>query len=450
MNRRIPLHALAALGAGCLLAACSEGSAEEYTSEEWEKIRKHSPLGEVPADPTNKYADDPGAAQLGQMFFFEKAYAGPLLVGDDGTNGGLGQVGETGKVSCASCHEGPWMIDLRSKPGHISLGTGWIPRNATSIVNSAFYGPWVENDGIRDSSWSDNLIDLEFNLGFNSSRLRLAHVIFDKYRDEYNAVFEPDLPPQLDPAHAEAARFPADGRPGQPAWDSMSAEDQKVVNRIIVNFGKALQAYFRKLVSRNAPFDRFVAGDDTAISASARRGLKLFIGKAGCSECHEGPAFTDNDFHNPGMKFEGEHVTAEFEQGRYGGLQNLLANEFRSDSEYSDAPAVGAERLRDVPATRSGSDWVVDEAERGKWRTKILRDVAETAPYMHNGQLKTLEEVVQFYNKGGHASGYLGTKDELMKELNLSEQEQRDLVEFLKTLTGDVVPEELRRNTAKP
>jgi cytochrome c peroxidase len=450
MNRRFPFHALTALAAGCFLTSCGDSTAEEFTSAEMEKIRKHAPLGEPPADPTNKYADDPKAAVLGQKFFFEKAYAGPLLVGDDGRNGGLGRVGETGKVSCASCHEGPWMIDLRSKPGHISLGTGWIPRNSTSIINSAFYAPWVENDGIRDSSWSDNIIDLEFNLGFNSSRLRLAHVIYDKYRDEYNAVFDPDLPPQLDPAHAEAARFPADGRPGSAAWDNMRAEDQQAVNRAIVNFGKALQAYFRKLVSRNAPFDRFVAGDDSAINASAKRGLKLFIGKAACSECHEGAAFTDNEFHNLGMKFEGEHVTAEFEQGRYGGLQALLTNEFRADSEYSDAPAVGAERLKGLPATQNGNTWVVNESERAKWRTKSLRNVAETAPYMHNGQLKTLEDVVKFYNDGGHASGFIGTKDEDMKPLNLTDQEAKDLVEFLKTLTGEVVPEELRRNTAKP
>jgi cytochrome c peroxidase len=450
MKRRLPLYALAALGAGCLLAACDDSGAEEFTPQEMEKIRKHGPLGDVPADPTNKYADDPKAAELGQMFFFEKAYAGPLLVGNNGANGGLGNVGEAGKVACASCHEGPWMIDLRSKPGHISLGTGWIPRNATSVINSAFYGPWVENDGIRDSSWADNIIDIEFNLGFNTSRLRLAHVIFDKYRDEYNAVFDPDLPPQLSPTHAEAARFPADGRPGQPAWDNMSTDDKKAVNRIMVNFGKALQAYFRKLVNRNAPFDRFVAGDDSAINASARRGLKLFIGKAGCSECHEGAAFTDNKFHNLGMKFEGEHVTAEFEQGRFGGLSNLLANEFRSDSEYSDDPAVGAERLKDVPATLSGGTWVVNESERAKWRTKILRNVAETAPYMHNGQLKTLEDVIKFYDDGGHPSGFIGTKDEKMKELNLNDQEVKDLVEFLKTLTGEIVPEELRRNTARP
>src|SRR5688572_25116169 len=117
MKRLASLHALAVLGAGCLLAAC-EPSEEEFTAQEMEKIRKHGALGEVPADPTNRYADDPKAAELGQMFFFEKAYAGPLLVGNDGTNGGLGNVGETGKVSCASCHEGPWMIDLRSKPGH--------------------------------------------------------------------------------------------------------------------------------------------------------------------------------------------------------------------------------------------------------------------------------------------------------------------------------------------
>src|SRR5690606_461037 len=94
-------------------------AADELTPEERAKLAEMSPLPAVPPDPTNAYADDPKAARLGQMLFFDKSFSGPLLVGDDGTNGELGKAGEVGKVSCATCHDGPGLDDRR--PGsHVS------------------------------------------------------------------------------------------------------------------------------------------------------------------------------------------------------------------------------------------------------------------------------------------------------------------------------------------
>jgi hypothetical protein len=88
-----------------------------FTPAEWEKIQKLSPLEDPPDDPTNRWQHDARAAALGQKFFFETDYSGPLQIGDDGMNGAAGMVGETGKLACASCHQGPWLIDLRSQPG---------------------------------------------------------------------------------------------------------------------------------------------------------------------------------------------------------------------------------------------------------------------------------------------------------------------------------------------
>jgi hypothetical protein len=149
-----------------------------FTPAEWAKIQMLSPLEDPPEDPTNKYRNDEAAAELGQKFFFEDDYSGPLQIGDDGTNGAAGQVGETGKLSCASCHEGPWLIDLRSQPGNVSLGSAILPRNAASLVNAVYYSPWIENDGLLDSLWAEGMIDVELTFGFNSNRLRLAHVIY--------------------------------------------------------------------------------------------------------------------------------------------------------------------------------------------------------------------------------------------------------------------------------
>ena len=128
------------LGAAFFLSTCACTPEEElvdglFTTAEWEKIQALSPLPEPPEDTTNRYANDPKAAAFGQRLFFEAAYAGPLTIGSDGKNGGLGAVGDTGKISCASCHEGPWLIDLRSQPGNVSLGAAIIPRNAASMIN---------------------------------------------------------------------------------------------------------------------------------------------------------------------------------------------------------------------------------------------------------------------------------------------------------------------------
>src|SRR5580765_6890116 len=97
-----------------------------FTTAEVAKVRALGPLPPLPADTTNRFADDPRAAALGQRLFFEPGYAGPIVVGDDGTNGGLGMAGETGKVSCRSCHLQGWFIDTRSQPNGTSLGVDWF------------------------------------------------------------------------------------------------------------------------------------------------------------------------------------------------------------------------------------------------------------------------------------------------------------------------------------
>lgn len=424
-----------------LLAACTPE--EElidgvFTPAEWERIQTLSPLPEVPEEPTNKYADDADAAALGHKLFHEKGYSGPIVTEDDAA-GGLGKVGETGKIACASCHSGPWLIDQRSQPGDNSLGSTWLPRNANAVVNAVFYLPWIENDGISDSLWSDALVDPE-GIAMNGSRLQVAHVMWDKYRDEYNEIFDPDLDPALDPAATDAARFPAIGKPGTPEYDAMTAADQEHVTQIFVNFGKALDAYMRLLVSRDAPFDRYIAGDTAAIDAAAKRGLKLFVGKASCVECHDGPHFDDSDdnFRVNGLRPEGSQVVPE-ETGRQFVVDVILNNPFNAAGKWSDDPVAGKRRVDEV----SGLDAAALADLDGRWRVKGLRQADQTAPYMHTGQFKTLREVVEFYNDGGHPDGFVGVKDPLIVPLNLSEAEIDDLVAFLGTLTGEPVPADL-------
>ena len=157
------------------------------------------------------------------------------------------------------------------------------------------------------------------------------------------------------------------------------------------NIGQALASYVRVLLSADSPFDRFQAGEAAAMSEAAQRGLKLFRGKANCTACHSGPLLSDEEFHNTGVGWAQE--PPDF--GRFEVTQR--------------------------------------EPDRGRFKTPSLRDVALTAPYMHNGSLATLAEVVEFYNRGGGPNPNL---DREIRPLNLTPEEKADLAEFLKALSG--------------
>ncbi|MCZ8240070.1 MAG: c-type cytochrome [Leptospiraceae bacterium] len=167
-----------------------------------------------------------------------------------------------------------------------------------------------------------------------------------------------------------------------------------------VNIAKALAAYERTIVSGESPFDRYLKGNLDEIDVSAKRGFVLFENKAQCSKCHSGFNFSDNGFHNIGLKDPNGNI----DEGRWGAIGK-------------DAPI----KIR---------------ALVGAFKTPTLRDVALTAPYMHNGMYKTLEEVVDHYDRGGDDLEYL---DPNMIKLKLTSEEKKDLVSFLKTLTGEQI-----------
>jgi len=150
---------------------------------------------------------------------------------------------------------------------------------------------------------------------------------------------------------------------------------------------KAIAAFERTVLSGGAPYDRFKAGDAKALSESAQRGLKVFFNRAHCSACHVGPNFTDGAFHNIGIGMDHEK------------------------------PDIGRE------------EHSKQQGDRGSFKTPTLREIARTAPYMHNGKFKSLEEVVDYYDKGGFANPAL---DEEIYPLKLTAEEKADLVAFLK------------------
>ena len=245
------ISANALLAAGFALASCGTDaeSTVALSADEMAVVATLSPLPAPPANSTNRYADNPAAAALGQRLFFDKSYSGPLAVGDDGNNGGLGAIGQGGRISCADCHSGPGLDDRRSRPDNVSLGADHLTRNSLPLINSSHYR-WVNWAGRFSAQWELPLAVAENARNMNSDRLRVVHMLWGKYRADYEAVFGP-----LDPAiGTDAARFPAAGKPkatgaADGAWEMMSAEDRTAINRAFANYGKALEAYMRRLVA---------------------------------------------------------------------------------------------------------------------------------------------------------------------------------------------------------
>jgi cytochrome c peroxidase len=438
------------LGIGAAAAAWvtwGQGGHDGFSPSEWATIRTLSPLPALPVDTTNKYRDSGAAALLGQKLFFEPRLSGPIQTGTP-AEGQLGAIGDTGKIACRNCHmpESGWLFDIRSNnggpiPNATALGSAWMTRNVSSVVNTVFYvhpgsqAHWRENDGFSDSEWFDAQSEPEGPPVQNGSRLQLAHVIFEHYHTEYTVAF-PEWP--LDPGLANYSRFPATGSPYTDTanWNSLSPADKEIVNRILVNYGKAIEAYLRKLVSRNAPFDRYVAGDTHAISENAKKGLRLFLGKAECIHCHNTPLFSDDDFHVIGLQIN-TTLSPHADPNEIGRAfnQQLICNPAVADGDFN----VNGHFSDDPTTTRNGN-FCSQTIPVGLWRTKGLRQVAETGPYFRDGQAATLDDVIEFYDRGGDPAGtFLGGPKEI-HQLHLGPPEKAWLKEFLKTLTGDPVP----------
>jgi cytochrome c peroxidase len=388
-----------------------------------------SPLPPLPADPTNAFADNAKAATFGQRLFFDEKFSGALKVDSD-----LGTTGTAKLVSCKSCHSGPALDDERSNPATVSIGVGIHTRNSPPLVNSSFY-EWTNWGGRFAAQWELPLAVVENGVIMSGNRLALAHRIFDVYKADYEDIFGA-MAPEIG---TDAARFPAAGKPKaaiEPdgAWEGMTADDKAIINRILVNYSKSIAAYVRKLVSREAPFDLFMAGDDNALSASALSGARVFADH-GCGECHSGAHFSDSKFHALGVPQTGANVPA-MDDGRFKDLPGLVgaANIFNVNGAFSDKTDTG--KLAGLDTT--------DVTLKGVFRTPSLRGVANSAPYMHSGQLATLSDVIAFYEAGGSASTPTG----VLQPFTLTPQEEADLIAFLTSLTGKAVPAELLADTA--
>lgn len=305
-----------------------------------------------------------------------------------------------GKVSCATCHDDAKAFTdspLRVSEGHHKL-TG--ARNAPTVVNAAFFTTqfWDgRSPSLEDQSRHPFVNPVEMGLPDHEAVLRIV---------------------REDPAYAEAFRK-VFGKTGK---DVSMAHVQK-----------AIASFERTLVAGDSSFDRWrFGGQRAAISDSAKRGFDVFVGQGRCVSCHvieqTQALFTDNKFHNIGI-----------------GINRIQADVPALAAAFTKAKAAGGDVDKAVlgdPKTSDLGRFAVTGAldEIGAFKTSTLRNIARTAPYMHDGSLKTLKDVVVHYNNGGMSPGdppnvnpYLSGG---IRPLNLSDEQIDDLVAFMETLTS--------------
>lgn len=373
-------------------------------------------LEPLPLDPTNRHADDPGAAALGHRFFFDERFSG------------------NGQVSCATCHL-PELDFQDGKP--FGEGMGVTDRRTMPIASTA-YSPWLFWDGRKDSQWSQALGPLESPVEHGGTRSQYAHLVAKSYRHEYETVFGP-LP---DLAGVPERAGPVEDSLARAEWEALVPEKRDEINRVYANIGKAIAAYERTLLHGPSRFDRYVdalvtvgRAPDGLLTADEAEGARLFIGKAECVNCHNGPRFTDDYFHNTGVPVVSASTnTASTDLGRAAGAGSVAADEFNCLGPYSDAPPEACTELT----------YMVRDSEEmvRAFKTPSLRNVAQRPPYMHAGQLETLEDVVRHYSRAPKAPA--GRSE--LRPIKLRDREVRQIVAFLETLSAPLsTPAELLR-----
>jgi len=405
---------LSVIGAAALLAAGVWWHAHSSTTPVWTQneidILRSLWLGslpELPADPTNAVADDLRAAKLGQRIFFDTRFSA------------------NGTVACATCHE-PARVFSDGKS--LAQGLGITSRNTMNIVGAA-YSPWQFWDGRRDSLWSQALGPLEATVEHGGTRTQYALLIAgdESYRSAYESVFGP-LPALSDRDRFPVSAGPVDDPVMSIAWKHMSQADRNLVNEIFANIGKAVAAYERLLLPGPSRFDAYVQAvlendadaQQATLTANEIDGLRLFIGEAQCTRCHNGPLLTNNEFHNTGILSPPGQVP---HMGRASGVRQALADPFNCQGPYSDGDASVCTELR---FARTNSELV------GAIKTPTLRNVADTGPYMHSGQLSSLADVLQHYNRAPTAM--IGHNE--AEPLKLWSSDLRNLEAFLRSLSG--------------
>jgi cytochrome c peroxidase len=353
----------------------------DFSAEERARIESHGPWPPAPlADRSNRAAGRRQAVALGQRLFFDT------------------RLSADGRINCATCHP-PARAFQDGRPVAQGLAAGH--RNTPTLLDVA-QQRWFGWDGANDSLWAASLVPLLAKAEMGQRVDRIATLVRTDTRLglAYHAAFG-QAPP---------------------------ADDE----RLVVDLAKALAAYQATLGSPRTPFDEFRSdlerGDVNAAARyplAAQRGLRLFIGEGRCSVCHTGPRFSNGEFADIGVPF---FVAGGVDPGRHGGLHKLRAGLMNRLGAFSDAVA------GNDPRAVTTQHVVIEPRHFGEFRVPGLRQLAHTAPYMHNGSLATIEDVVRHYSQLNeerlHADG-----ERILRPLELNATQAADLAAFLRSLS---------------
>lgn len=354
-----------------------------FSKAEQALILSHGPWPpQTSPDASNRFSQNPTAIEFGEALFFD-----PKLSAKQG-------------FACATCHQ-----NTRAFSDGLALSLSReegksLQRNTPSLLNLAGQR-WFGWGGESDSLWSHSIRPLLAENEMANSPERLQTFIHN-HRD-YSATYSSLIGEKANEHSAET---------------------------VLVNIAKSLAAYQETLLSPATSFDRFrdalQANDLNEMknySGAAKRGLKIFLGKGNCSVCHFGSHFSNGEFADIGIPF---FVEGGVDSGRYQGIKTVQASPYNRLGEYSDT-------------TEASHIWWTKNLYRqhknfGEFRVPSLRNLKQTAPYMHNGSLSTLMDVIEHYDQIDearlHADG-----ETILKPLNLSAQEKADLVAFLESLS---------------
>ena len=329
-----------------------------------------APLGDPPVPADNPMSD--AKVELGKMLFWD-----PRVGGDAST-------------ACVTCHEPDqgWAFSdslSRGYPGTVH----W--RNSQTVVNAAYLGKlfWAGAAASLEKQAPSAAKGAVAGNGENDvMETRLAFI--PEYRKRFKEVYGTEYPLIGD------------------AW-------------------RAIAAFERTLIQKDTPVDRYLAGDESALTDEQKAGMELFNGKAGCIQCHNGANATDEAYYNIGVP--------PAERWEEDGLAQVT---FRYEIYAKGVTQDMYRKLKDDPGLYFRTK---EPADMGKFRTPPLRYTLYTAPYMHNGAFWDLEEVVQFYNAGGGENDFTdgtmaSTKSDKIKPLGLTDEEVSQLVAFLEAFSG--------------
>jgi cytochrome c peroxidase len=311
----------------------------------------------------------------------EKVELGKLLFFD-------GRLSGDTSTACVACHSpsSGWAVQAPLSFGYPGT-VHW--RNSQTIVNSAYYGKLF---------WAGSAKSLEAQAksaasgavaGNGESDMMEARLAFvPEYRKRFKEVFGDEWP-------------------------------------VIGNAWLAIAAFERTLVQTDTPYDNYLKGDQSALTDQQKRGLDLFVGKAQCATCHSGPLLSNEKYYNLGVP----PATDWDDDG-------LAQISFRYELYAKGSTEEMYRKTKDDPGFYFRSK---EEADKGKFRVPSLRYTKYTQPYMHNGQLETLKDVVEFYNAGGGENEFAKNKTDLIKPLGLSPRDVDDLVAFIESMSGEEI-----------